>query len=147
MDGFQLSQGYRAITRTPFTFYHSVPWSFWYTVDRRWKDERLSWPWSYPVTLNPGPLDWESSTLTTRPLVLNQEILREIEWLKQYSNKSENYLQGTLYKPFLWRKRVRSAGFSVTHENYERFHKATSSKDLSYYLILKKRNGVIKEKL
>ena len=126
----------------PFSSQEFLVHSWWC-----WKDERLSWPWSYPVILNPGPLDWESSTLTTRPLVLNQEILREIEWLKQYSNKSENYLQGTLYKPFLWRKRVRSAGFSITHGNYERFHKVTSSKDLSYYLILKKRNGVIKEKL
>ena len=33
------------------------------------KDERLSWPWSHPVVLNTGPLDWESSTLTTRPLL------------------------------------------------------------------------------
>ena len=32
------------------------------------KDERLSRPWSYPVILNMGPLNWESSTLTTRPL-------------------------------------------------------------------------------
>ena len=29
------------------------------------KDERLSQPWSYPVVLNTGALDWESSTLTT----------------------------------------------------------------------------------
>ena len=27
------------------------------------KDERLSQPWSHPVVLNTGPLDWESSTL------------------------------------------------------------------------------------
>ena len=26
----------------------------------------------YPVLLNPGPLDWESSTLSTRPLTLDQ---------------------------------------------------------------------------
>ena len=31
------------------------------------KDERLSRPWSHPVVLNMGPLDWESSALTTRP--------------------------------------------------------------------------------
>ena len=30
------------------------------------KDERLSRPWSHPVVLNTGTLDWESSTLTTR---------------------------------------------------------------------------------
>ena len=33
------------------------------------KDERLSRNWSHPVVLNMGPLDWESSTLTTRPLL------------------------------------------------------------------------------
>ena len=32
------------------------------------KDERLSWPWSHPVVLNTGPMDWESSILNTRPL-------------------------------------------------------------------------------
>ena len=31
------------------------------------KDERLSRPWSHPVVLNTGPLDWESSALTARP--------------------------------------------------------------------------------
>ena len=31
------------------------------------KDERLSHPWSHPVVLNTEPLNWESSTLTTRP--------------------------------------------------------------------------------
>ena len=32
-------------------------------------DEKLSRPWSHPVDLNMGPLDWESSVLTTRPLL------------------------------------------------------------------------------
>ena len=32
------------------------------------KDEWLSRPWSHPVVFNTGPLDWESSPLTTRPL-------------------------------------------------------------------------------
>ena len=30
------------------------------------KDERLSRPWSHPVVLNTGLLDWESSALITR---------------------------------------------------------------------------------
>ena len=30
--------------------------------------ERLSRSWSHPVLLNTGPLDWEFSVLTTRPL-------------------------------------------------------------------------------
>ena len=53
----------------PFTFYHSVPRNSWYSFYRPRKDERLSRPWSHPVVLNTGPLDWESSALTTRPLV------------------------------------------------------------------------------
>ena len=32
------------------------------------KNERLNRPWRHPVVLNKGPLDWESSALTTRPL-------------------------------------------------------------------------------
>ena len=34
-----------------------------------WRDDRLSQPWSHPVVLNTGLLDWESSTLTTRSLL------------------------------------------------------------------------------
>ena len=30
---------------------------------------RMSWSWSHPMVLNLGPLDWESSTLNTRPLL------------------------------------------------------------------------------
>ena len=30
---------------------------------------RMSRPWSHPVVLITGPLDWESSALTTRPLL------------------------------------------------------------------------------
>ena len=38
------------------------------------KDERLSRPWSHPVVLNTGPLDWESTALTTRPHHKNMTI-------------------------------------------------------------------------
>ena len=31
------------------------------------KDERLSRPWSYLVVLSMGPMNWESSALTSRP--------------------------------------------------------------------------------
>ena len=31
------------------------------------KDWRLRQPWNHSLVLNPGPLDWKSSTLTTRP--------------------------------------------------------------------------------
>ena len=55
----------KATTRKQCTFYHLVPRTSWYS-----KDERLSWPWSHPVVLNLGPLDWKSSTLTLRPLII-----------------------------------------------------------------------------
>ena len=54
-----------ATSRRQFTFYHSVPRNSWYSFYRPRKYERLSRPWSHPVVLITGPLDWESSTLTT----------------------------------------------------------------------------------
>ena len=58
-----------ATLRRQFTFYHSVPTNSWHSFYRPWKDESLSLPWSHPVILNMGSLAWESSTLTTRPLL------------------------------------------------------------------------------
>ena len=63
------SRLHTATSRRQFTFYHSVPWNSWYSFYRPQKDERLSWPWSHPLVLNTGSLDWESSALTTRPLL------------------------------------------------------------------------------
>ena len=40
----------------------------WYSFDRPPKDERLSQPWYHPLVLKTGPLNWESSALTTIPL-------------------------------------------------------------------------------
>ena len=57
------------LRRGSFLFYHYVPRSSWYSFYRPREDERLSQPWGHPVVLNTGPLDWESSALTTRPLV------------------------------------------------------------------------------
>ena len=70
MGGVQLPQDYKATIRRQFTFYHSAPRRSWYQLNRPWKGERLSLPWSQPVVLNSGPVDWESSTLTTRRLLL-----------------------------------------------------------------------------
>ena len=56
-------------SRRQFTFSNSVPRNSWYPFYRPQKDERLSRPWSHPVVLNTGLLDWESSALTTRPLL------------------------------------------------------------------------------
>ena len=50
MDGVQLPQGYS---------------HFEEAVYQPRKDERLSRPWSHPVVLITGPLDWESSALTS----------------------------------------------------------------------------------
>ena len=54
-------------SRRQFTFYHSLPRNSWYSFYRPRKDEGLSRPWSHPVVLSTGPLDWEFSILTTRP--------------------------------------------------------------------------------
>ena len=59
----------RATSRRQFTFYHQVPRDSWYSLYWPGKDESQCWPWSHPVILNTGPLDLESSTLTTRPLL------------------------------------------------------------------------------
>ena len=56
-----------ATLRRQFTFYHKVPRYSWYSFYWPQKNERLSRPWSHPVVLNKGPLDWESSAITTRP--------------------------------------------------------------------------------
>ena len=57
-----------ATSRRQFTFYHKVPRNLWYSFYQLQKDGRLSRLCSHPVVLNMGPLDWESSHLTTRPL-------------------------------------------------------------------------------
>ena len=68
MDGVQLPKGYKATKRRQFIF-HQLPRNFWYSLDQPQKDERLSQPWSHSVVLKKEPLDWESRTITTRPLL------------------------------------------------------------------------------
>ena len=58
----------RATSRRQFTFYE-VPRNSWYSFYQPRKVERLSRPWSHPVILNTGPLDWQSSALNTRQLL------------------------------------------------------------------------------
>ena len=65
---FQLCQSCRATTRRLFIFYQWVPRSSSWSFHQPWRDKRLSQPCSYSVVLNPRPLDWQSSALTTRPL-------------------------------------------------------------------------------
>ena len=71
IDGVQLPQA-RATSRRQFTFYHKVPRNPLYSFYQPWKDEQLSQPWSHPVVLSTGPLDWEFSALTTRSLLLKE---------------------------------------------------------------------------
>ena len=68
---FLLWMGFRATatSKMQFTSYHSVPRNSWYSFYRPRKDQTLSRPWSHPVVLVTGPLNWESSALTTRPLL------------------------------------------------------------------------------
>ena len=58
-----------ATSRRQFTFYHSVLTNSWYSFYRPRKDERPGRPWGHVVVLNTGPVDWESSALTTWPLL------------------------------------------------------------------------------
>ena len=61
MDVVQLSQGSRATTQRLFTTLSpGIPGI--HMIDLG-KDDRLSRPWSNPVVLKPGPIDFESSTL------------------------------------------------------------------------------------
>ena len=87
MDGVQLLQGYRATMRRQFTLYHLVPRDSWYSFDQPRKDERLSQPWSHPVVLNSGPLDWEYSTLPTRPCSIMPCVL--------FFNKTKHIIKST----------------------------------------------------
>ena len=58
-----------ATSKRQFTFHHKVLRNPWFSLYRSRKDEKLSRPWRHPAILNTWPVDWESSTLTTRPLL------------------------------------------------------------------------------
>ena len=54
MYGVQLFQGYRATKIQQFSFYQSVPRSYYYSFNQPQKDERMSLSWNHPAVLNPG---------------------------------------------------------------------------------------------
>ena len=85
MDGFQLPQSCshfkEAVYFLPLSSQKFLVYSFY----RPRKDEKLSRPWSHTVVLNTGPLDWKSSTLTTRVLL---PLLRK--WLTSKKNMELN---------------------------------------------------------
>ena len=68
MDGVQLPQGYCHFEEAVY-FLPLSSQIFLVLILSTSKDERLNRPWSHPVLLNTEPLDWKSSTLTTRPLL------------------------------------------------------------------------------
>ena len=68
MDGVQLPQGYSHFEEAVY-FLPLSPQKF-LVLCRPRKDERLSRPWSHPVVLSTATLDWESSALTTSPLLV-----------------------------------------------------------------------------
>ena len=68
MDGVQLPQGWCHFKEAVY-FLPISSQIFLVSFYRPQKDERLIQPWSYPVVLNTGPLDWKYNTLTTRPLL------------------------------------------------------------------------------
>ena len=76
----------RATLRRQCTFYHKVPRNSWYSFYQPRKDERLSRPWSHPVVLNMGTLDWESSVLTTRPPIKTDSLKIKIHIIVNYRN-------------------------------------------------------------
>ena len=78
-----------ASSRGQLTFYHKVPRNPRYSFYWPRKDEWLSRPWSHRVVLNTGPLNCESSALTTRPLHhLCKKPLEMFLWLPRRANFS-----------------------------------------------------------
>ena len=70
IDGVQLSQGYKSDYEETVNFLPLGPHDvsvLIQSVSEGWKAELTLEP---PAVLNLGPLDWESSTLTTRPLLV-----------------------------------------------------------------------------
>ena len=60
---------YRVTVKKQFTFNCQVLRRSWYSFDQTRKIERLCQPWIHPVVLRLETLDLESSVLTTKPLL------------------------------------------------------------------------------
>ena len=68
MDGVQLPQGYNHFEEAVYFLPFSSQ-KFLVLILSTLEEWKLSRPWSHPVVLNTGPLDWEFSALTTRLLL------------------------------------------------------------------------------
>ena len=62
------------------------------------KNEKLSRPWSHPMALNKGPLDWEFSTLTTSLLLHNRNTPPRIKGRVNYANEQKT----CVVEYFIW---------------------------------------------
>ena len=78
MDEAQLPQGYShfeeagstKLPEIPPSRYHQVPRNSWYSFYRPRKDERLNRPWNHRVVLDRESLEWETSAVSTRSLLI-----------------------------------------------------------------------------
>ena len=78
-----------------------------WSTSEEWKGE-LSQPWSHPVVLNTGPLDWESSTLTesiTLSIKWIHNLLRSLDWIKQKGTTAKREMNPALYDKLVFTKR------------------------------------------
>ena len=89
----------------------------------------MSRPWSHPVVLNKGPLDWESSALTTRPLLYNiyEEVKHEISgtaigtkfaltYASTFMDEIEtNFLDAQKFKLLVWFRYIDDVFFIWAH--------------------------------
>ena len=82
----------------------------WYSYYWPQKDDRLRRSWSHPMVLNTGPLDWESSALTTGFLYT------QIQWLND-PIKPIQLISSTERKCNFYLKRCPSLTFSKSCQN------------------------------
>ena len=112
----------RATLRRQSTFYHLVPRNSWHSFCQPLKDERLNQPRSYPVVLNTGPLDWESSALTSN---LTNDLC---ENSKFHASLKSNYFKLT----FLLMYQTNIIQMILKGDQKE----SLRSQDLDYFIIL-----------
>ena len=79
--GFNCLKSTEPLRGDSLLFTTKFPRSSWYSFIQPRKNERLSQTLNHPVVLNLGPLDWESSAPTTRPL-LHAGILRILSFFE-----------------------------------------------------------------
>ena len=100
----------------------------WYSFDRPQKDERLSRPWSHSMVLNMGPLDWESSALTTKPYrikwrkhkIILTFLILDFRLLRKVTKTAEMEQYRSLQPGILLKKRLQHSCFLVKFARFLR---------------------------